>query len=292
MSIQDGRQWQLVIGDDESINVPNALKIDGGLRIKFKVVKDNLGTPNISKISIYNLTQHSRSKIEKPKSKLLLKAGYENNLQVLFFGDVLFVQHRKIGAEIISEIYAGDGQESYLKSRFSKTYSKTASNKEIVEDVVASFEGLGVSEIKGVPDGNYSLFGSTFSSQSQVILSNLASDLDLEWFIDNEGLYVNNKKTEPNNTVLSIFNATNGMIGSPIVTEVGINLNVLMRPSLLCNTNFRVESVSPSIQFGNYFFKGLPPTKGEGIYRIIKLIHQGDTHSNEWSTFIEGTLPF
>lgn len=286
MSTQYKRKYELIIGNEESVNIENALKITD-LRIKFNVEKDNIGTPNLAKISIYNLSRNSRSQIEEEFTKLVLNVGYENNVKLIFTGDILYLFHRKEGSNIITEIYAGDAQKSYLNSFFCKSYTSNVTYKEILEDVANSFEGVTLGGILNVPDKKNSLYGSTFCSDSKSVLNALTTDLNLEWFIDNNNIYINSPDGVINNDE-KVFNATNGMIDSPIVTEIGINLKVLLRPDLICNTNFRVESTFPNIELGGYYFKGLEPTKGTGVYRITKLLHVGDTHSNNWFTNIEG----
>ena len=286
MSNQFLREFELIIGNDESINVPNALKITN-LRVKFNIQKDNIGTPNIAKISVYNLSENSRSKIEKEFTKLVLNVGYKNNIKLIFTGDILYVFHRKEGTNIISDIYTGDAQKSYLNSYFCKSYTPNVTYKEILEDVAESFNGVSLGGILNVPDDKNSLYGTSFCDQSKIVLNSLTSNLGLEWFIDNNNIYIYSPSGVINNDE-KVFNATNGMIGSPVVTEIGINVKVLLRPDLICGTNFRVESLFPDLEIGSYFFKGLKPTKGEGIYRITKLLHIGDTHSEEWFTNIEG----
>jgi hypothetical protein len=84
-----------------------------------------------------------------------------------------------------------------------------------------------------------------------------------------------------------IINQSSGMIGSPERTEIGINVTNLLLPELKLARTIKVESISAKINIGNLFFRKIPPIRNKGIYRIDKLIHVGDTHSNPWETQIQ-----
>ena len=181
MSRQYKRVATLIIGNEESVDIPNALKISSppadvtksGLRIDFKIEKDILGTPNPALIRVYNLSENSRSKIETEFTKIILNAGYEGNEKLLFAGDILYVFHKKTGTDIITEIYAGDAQKSYLQSFFSKTYSSDATYEAIITDVAKSFEQTSLGVIADIPNLKNSEFGSSFHDASHKVLNDL-----------------------------------------------------------------------------------------------------------------------
>lgn len=288
MTLQYLPKIEVIIGDKDSANTPDALRITD-LRVDFKIEKDILGSPVVSRVSITNLNEDTRSQIEEKNNKILVNAGYVGSMKLLFSGNILYVFHRYTPTEVITDIYAGDGSFSYLNSFFAKTYAQTVTNKQIITDAVNSFEGLSAGTIEGVPETESTLYGSTYFDLSHKVMNKLTNNLDLMWYIENESVNVLPKNGALGGEPIE-FNALNGMIGSPTVTEIGINLQVLLRPDLVPGANFRVLSRSPNIVINNYYFKGLTPTKGAGTYRINKLIHIGDTHGTTWQTFIEGFI--
>lgn len=80
------------------------------------------------------------------------------------------------------------------------------------------------------------------------------------------------------------------MIGSPERSDVGVNVKNLLLPDLKLGRRFEIKSISEKINAGNLFFRKAPVIKNEGIYRIDKLIHVGDTHDNTWETQINGRV--
>lgn len=259
------------------------------LRFRFKIEKTLLGVPNIAKIEIYNLSENTRSKIEDEYKAIVINAGYKNNVSLLFSGSITYVFHNKVDAEMITEIYAADGRFSYINSFFSKTYSNEVQYPTIYEDVISTFDDVTSGDISAIPEQNNSLLGQTFFAPSRDIMNDLSENLDLIWYIENQKINVIEKKGVLESNVVE-FDSTNGMIGSPIVTEIGINLNVLLRPDLKTGSAIRVNSTTPRVVLSNYYFTNIKPTKGTGTYRIDKLLHLGDTHGDEWQTLIEGSI--
>lgn len=80
------------------------------------------------------------------------------------------------------------------------------------------------------------------------------------------------------------------MIGSPERSDVGVNVKNLLLPDLKLGRRFEIKSISEKINAGNLFFRKAPKIKNEGVYRIDKLIHVGDTHDNQWETQINGRI--
>ena len=86
-----------------------------------------------------------------------------------------------------------------------------------------------------------------------------------------------------------------GLIGSPLQTEYGISCSCLLNPRLKINSLFHLDNK----KIENYrYTPGQPvrPLDTEGIYRVIKLTHRGDTRGDDWTTEIEaisqaGILP-
>lgn len=80
------------------------------------------------------------------------------------------------------------------------------------------------------------------------------------------------------------------MIGSPERTDVGVNVKNLLLPNLRLGRRIKIESISEALNVGNLFFRKVPPVKNQGIYRIDKLIHEGDNRDNTWQTQIFGRV--
>ena len=80
------------------------------------------------------------------------------------------------------------------------------------------------------------------------------------------------------------------MIGSPERSDIGINVKNLLLPYLKLGRKIKIESITEKLNTGNMHFRKIPPVRNQGVYRIDKLIHTGDTHDNLWQTEINGRV--
>ena len=78
------------------------------------------------------------------------------------------------------------------------------------------------------------------------------------------------------------------MIDAPERTEIGVNVKMLLQPQAKLKRRFKIEATSQKVNIGNLFFRKIPAVKNQGIYRIDKLIHIGDTYANPWFTHFFG----
>jgi hypothetical protein len=78
------------------------------------------------------------------------------------------------------------------------------------------------------------------------------------------------------------------MIGSPERTDIGVTVKNLLLPELKLARRIKIESLTEKINIGNLNFREVPPIRNEGVYRIDKLVHEGDTRGNIWQTTITG----
>jgi hypothetical protein len=285
MTVLYDRQIEIKIGNEnETLTIRD-------LRVTFKVEKDIFGIPNIAKFEIYNLAEETRSKIEKEFTKIEVNAGYVDNVSLLFSGQLTYIFHNRVRENIVTELYAADSRFNYINSFFSNTYSDSVQYSKIFDDVITTFDDVSPGDLSAIPEKNNSLFGSTFFAPSRAVLDNLCDDLSLRWYIENQKINVIEKNGTLSNTQELVFNQLNGMVGSPIITEIGINLTVLLTPQIRVGSIIEVETVNATVQLSNYFFSQLKPTKGSGKYRVDRVVHFGDNFGQNWITTIEGTFP-
>lgn len=285
MSRQYKRSVNVIVGNKESINIPNALSIEK-LRISFYIEKDWWGMPNQAKISIYNLSPTSRAKIEKEYTKIAVNAGYEGSVSLIFTGDIINVFHSKRETDVITEIYASDGGFAYKNSFFNQTLFPGISREQTIRKVAESF-GLSIGQIEGIPEGNSSLAGQTLSMPSKDLMNELADENNANWSVQNGQIQTVAKDGYLPGEVLTVSPIT-GMIGSPIITVMGANAKILLDPKVHVGRRFKIEAAYPNVALGDYYFPDITPLSGTGTYRITKVTHTGDTHADPWYSLIEG----
>ena len=265
------------------------------LRMVFNIEKSLVGYPNLGNILIYNLSENDRNRIEEENQTVELFAGYEDTETVLLFkGDIVNVVHLKQGVDWISEIFAADGIKILETATINKSLAAGTTVEQVYDELTDKLEGISKGVTKGLKN---CLSGKTSLLRALIIAGNvkdwlkqLSKDCGFEYSI-NEGVI----ETLPTGGALSddppvIINQGSGMIGSPERTEVGINVTNFLLPALKLGRTVRVESLTEKINIGNAYFRKAPPVKNDGIYRMDKLIHEGDTHGNKWQTNINARV--
>lgn len=282
MPLQYKRKYELLVGDEST-----GVRITD-LRISFEVSKDLTGYPNLAKINIYNLKQETRARIEKEFDRIILNAGYENNIKLLFNGEIRNVTHLKQGVDTVTTIFAHDGAKDFDSSKINATFREGTSVSQLVKSVISTFKETSVGELSGLNNLGDKLQGITLSGSSKDVLDQLAEENNFEWSIT-DGIINVVKKDEALNRIANITSAS-GMIGSPTITEIGADVKILLNPELIPNGKINIVSLTSKVSLGNLLFRDIKKTIGEGVYKIQKITHIGDTHTNEWSSDIVGII--
>ena len=260
------------------------------LRINFEVTKSVLSYPNLARITLYNLAPDSLSALQTKFTKIVLNAGYEGNIKLVFTGEVRNVFQERNGTDKMTTLYAGDGQRSWQNSIFNKTFTESITVQTVIADLLNSFSDIGTGIIEGIPSVASNLLGQTLSGSSKDILDTLADEYGFNWSIT-DGII----NTAPIETPLQVseavlISAATGMIGSPTVTEIGADVTTLLNPLLMPESAFTIESINADIQLGNLYFRDVARTSAEGTYKTQEVVLKGDNREGLWTSTVKGRL--
>lgn len=93
----------------------------------------------------------------------------------------------------------------------------------------------------------------------------------LEWSIQDETLQII-PKTESSSNVIIELDSNTGLVGSPSKTAKGVEFTSLIQPKIRPGVKVKIKS------------KIL-----EGIFKVRKVTHDGDSHQGDFLTKCEGT---
>lgn len=265
------------------------------LRVAFKVEKSLVGYPNLAEISIYNLSESSRNKIEQEGERLNIYAGYEDTGQGLIFqGDIINVIHLKDSTEWITQLFCADGRNVLNTSVINKTLTAGTTFEEIYNELTGELKGVAKGITKGLKNclsgkrsilRDIQLTGGVFEW-----LEKISKECGFEYSI-NDGAIETVPFHQPVSDIPPIvINQKNGMIGSPERSDIGVMVKTTLNWSFKLGRTFKIESISEKLNVGNLFFRKVPPVRNQGIYRIDKIIHVGDNFSSVWETEVQGRV--
>lgn len=297
------RQWkrkvQVIIGKKGT-----GLLVEN-LRVHFEVAKTVESAPNVAIIKIYNLHPDNEAKIKNEFDELLLNAGYEGAMQLVFRGNIKHVYRYREGNDYITEIEAGDGDKDFRKAVMNETLAAGTTTAQLVDRAVGTFKGTG-----GTTKGTVQVTerarirGKVISGNTRDVLHDVARETGANWSIqDGQLTIVGANSVLPGEAI--VIRADTGMLGAPEINDKGIVVKCLMNPALKVNgaimldnngikakrvkaqalaTKREKQETNAPLGRENAELVRLDP---DGVYKVLKLTHKGDNRGQDWVSEIE-----
>ena len=266
-----GRNIILTVANgDEGIVIEN-------LRIDFVVNKNDKKKANTAEISIYNLSGLTRKKILREFKGVELRAGYGENVDILFVGYIRTSKVVKRGSDIVLTLKAGEGDFDFKTKVINKTYIKTAI-QEVLQDLVSRYSDLTsglfdrIDEIP-IPQRPIVLSGTIFDA-----INTLSDRYGFKWSVNNNN--IDFRKNEAVHEGSFYIDSNSGLVGIP---EQGQNdllkITALLNPLFTLGRLIKVRSkFLEEIQLANNNPKKEETEGDSGVFRIDTIIHRGSNY--------------
>lgn len=263
-------------------------RIDG-LRIKFKIEKNLKDDPNCAEISIFNTADDTNKMLLSTKTRVALSIGYlglqpqgffnsgfgsSSNVDIIFIGNIKKFNGNKTptkfeGLDIVTKVELSDGGNAYRNARHDKGYPPGTTLKFVLADVVSAM-GFSKSFIANFSDVKIAN-GIALSGLVKNHLDTLTRPYGLEWSIQDETLQITVIGQSNGDAVLLLTPET-GLIGIPNQTDKGLEVKSLVQPQLRPGRKLQVKSKNVN-----------------GVFKIERVIHEGDTYEGEFLSTCECT---
>lgn len=274
------RQCSLVVGNDGQ-----GLEL-ADLRVVFQTHHADYETPNHADIRVYNLAEATARRVEKEFTKVVLQAGYQGTMGLIFGGTVRQVRRgRENGKDTYLDILASDGDRAYNYAVVNATLAAGSTANDQVLTAQAAMAEHGVEaghlpELGGpaLPRGRvmYGMARKTMRDASQATNSS--------WSIQNEATQVVPTQSYlPGEAV--VLTAQTGLIGQPEQTNEGIKVRALINSRFRVGGRIKLDNASikrfrTEITVGA--FNKAPRLDDDGLYRILGVDFTGDTRGKDW----------
>ena len=256
------------------------------LRMTFRVERLILDSYATLRIEIYNTIianeRLSGSSALRGES-ISIDAGYKGNVSTLFSGVIQNVQKEKRGSDIITTIFANDSPFT-REVVVSRSYRNKTSIVSLISDI--AFEaGIDIAEFS-IKSRN--IKGSvSYVKRFSRIMDSLSKANEFTWFIFNREMYLyDNDAANSSKSTLEI-SASTGLLETPVLTQKGVNVKMLLEPSVRPMDTYEVQAGGLVFAQGNLELTRLV-SRGNGVQKALSVVHTGDTHGNTWITEIEG----
>ena len=250
------------------------------MRMKFDVKKSLGKEPNSCKIIFSNLSEHTRSELERKPLGVTLAAGYRGSgPRLLFTGDLVRSVSVYRGTDWETTMQVRDGGRAYAYARSNLSYKKGVRVDQVISDVAATM-GLKLPiEIDQAPELKQALAsGISLHGPTRDVLTRLLAPYGFNWSVQNGRLQVL-KDGQLRAGEALLINQDSGLIGSPQRSvpdkpegKSELTLETLLFPEVMPAQSIQVESRTFN-----------------GPFRTKEVTHAGDTHGDDWKTEVRCT---
>lgn len=221
----------------------NAVKMSGG--------------SSVGKIRIYNLSKTSRNSIRKDlkgigtNRKIILDAGYGDNLANIVNGDVIQCWSVREGNNFITTIEYMDGQFSKSTGDASIPIPAGTAQRDVIINLIKTLpniQGYVVGDIAGTTKRGNAYSGNAWDKLVELTNGGI--------YIDKGKVYVLSDNEVIEGTTTKIDNS-NGLLGTPTRFQNELHLSMLFEPNLRMFQLVTFESITDETMNGEYQVIGL-----------------------------------
>jgi hypothetical protein len=214
--------------------------------LQFDVERNNFGTANIGSVRIFNLSKDTRERLRKDqtdftlKDKVILTAGYEDNLALILDMTVNHGWSVREGNNFITQLQCLDGGYAFANARAGAdlTFGSGEKQQQAIARLVQELKNYGLSK------GAIGAFDGVFT-RSQSYTGNPLSIIDDltggARFIDNSVVHVI-KDNEAVGTDIFLITPESGLLNTPMRENQSINFTMLFEPKLSVGKVIKLES--------------------------------------------------
>lgn len=298
------RRIRLKLGANSSPDTAIEIGSDGAdFKIEFTITKSRDISANMCDIRVYNLSPDIRQTSDNEYDRIVLEAGYgdeeSNTYGTIFDGWIKKLTHSRSGDDVVSQYIGRDGGVAYSSARVNKTYDGNSTYRGIVKDISLNMNNIVVGDISGIPDSalvSESGRTETYSGTALSAINRIARKFDARANIENGVLdIISNSSGKKDSSSVPLISKDSGMIGSPSVTEKGINVRTFLIPFIRPNSFIHVvdpflgtgkaetsKEDQDSTTEGSSARNNLSLTRrGGGVYRVNSVTYSGSNNADD-----------
>jgi hypothetical protein len=279
-----GRIIQIDIGKAGAIG-----KSFSDYHINFDIKKTEYGKEaNPCKVIITNLSSDIYSNIFAEKQRLIVKAGFreEHGLEVVFIGDITYIENRIQRPETLTIIDAGDANNTLRDSKLSISYNIGTQGFQILKDIIDSFNlpkktNLSLINIAKKVYNN----GFNFNGATSTAMDKICKYLGLTWSIQNEEMKIYEKYNNDRSLAIEL-NSDTGLIGSPQRTKISSSESTVDKTKEI--DGWAIECLlQPKAEPGGIVVLSNGLNRQKKKFKIVTVHHTGDNMESDFKTILQ-----
>ena len=273
------RRYRIIVG---SLDVSD-------LRCTFKVEKSMTQTPNLSEISVYNLSAQTENTLIKTSQRIVVEAGYQSaEYGLIFDGDVVQpLRDKEDGTTYKLTLISQDGDQFLNNGFISQSFAAGLTPREVANAVTtgATSPAQMATISENLENKQYAR-GKVCFGLARDCLRQIARTEQAAFYVNEGKVNIVKAQDLPTGQIISLT-PRSGLIGVPEMTDEGVKAKCLLNPLLDLNTFVHID---------NRFVRQQKAARDsqprevnhDGIFRIVSLTHEGDTRGESWYTEFVG----
>lgn len=249
---------------------PNALVIRD-LRMTFSIEKHLGAEPNTSTIEVYNLSEESRSFVQQKPRYIRLEAGYDDELQLIFAGDLVWGKSSLVQVDWVTTLQLGDGHRAFNYARVNRAFRGGVTGKTLLNEIAGSMGLRPPGNIEQATElAQQFAAGVSLQGPAHREMTRLLEPRGMSWSVQDGQLQIL-RPAEVRADQAILISEDTGMVGTP---EQGppdkssgkpptTTVRMLLKPRAVPGVKLRIESRAI-----------------RGIFRAERVTHRGDTFGN------------
>lgn len=227
--------------------------------IEFDITRNTLTSANVCQVRIYNLSLLNRNQIRFNASDygtfrgIKLRAGYGNNLAVIFQGNISQAWSVREGVNFITQIECYDGGFAFANGQTNLQFSAGTLQRDVIRAIMAGLPRVAIGVIGDYPGAIAR--GNTYSGNATAILADITGG---GFFVDGGKAYAlgtNEFIAAVNGT--TVINSQSGLLGTPVVEQTIVRFDIVFEPGLNVGQRILLDSITEANFNGLYKVTGV-----------------------------------
>lgn len=252
-----GRNYELTIDANDG---GTQIILRPPLTLEFDITRTTLSSTNVCQLRIYNLSKENRNRIRfntyanlQPPKFVTLKAGYGENLAIVFTGNISQAWSVREGVNFITQIEMFDGGFAFAHGHTNRQYPAGTPYRKIILDIMGDLPEVkigAVGDFPGVLPRAKSFNGSPVDILNELTGFAFYVDSGRAYALKNNEYHTSSPSAVGENILL--INNETGLLGTPILEQTLLHFDLLFEPSLQVGTKVRLKALTDENFDGDY----------------------------------------
>ena len=214
------------------------------LRIHFTLERQADPTQDKGSVDIYNLGNSEARQIEDRGREIIIQAGYDGVLDLVFQGSVQRVIRTREKQAFITRIELGDQvfSKSILAGIWQGSYAGAQNTRSIARTIITEGMGLTPGPLMAIPAGHTTTDFQAVGSNAAANLIDLLRPIGVTFYEEDGTIRVKDNREAQADSSRIFVSPSTGLIDRPVVTDEGAEVRVFFNPKIRLGGQVELES--------------------------------------------------